>query len=546
MCFLTAMHCGGFHCNALFFHRSAPFFHRNAPFFLADFRYYAGLPGCFRAIEKSPEGVYVESALYAAGFFLVALLYRRMMVKVTAAGSRAKQSMAAVTYEAMRLRLDRSDVTGPTDSFRYVDMTGPSDSGRTEALMGRKFSAEEKIRAVLKTPSEERIPAVWKTPSEERIRAVWKIPTEERNRVVWKTSREERNRAVWKTPIEERTRAVWKITEEETSEAGGKVSEKERVQTGGKVSEEERVQVGEEVSEEERVQTGGKVSEEEGVQTGGKGSEEEGVQTGGKVSEEETSQSRRRSSDGILKHKGKVCGGGTSQCSEGAFKAAEITTSETESARRSKNSPVEGFTPWQKMSGDVLSKIRRSVSGEERMTVDGTLTKRPDCVAEGVQSPPQGRPKRPVRVSATSFSMYRSSISSGPSGVVKLSHRSKTLPREKRLDNTRFGLMACSLNMALYAPFVFCFLLGTVLEWRLPSELISLSHLLLMCASALDSLVYGAMNKSFQLSGGKLLLRIRRQRQAKIGLPSVSSRHMPSSRISLVRSEVSQSSACLR
>lgn len=180
------------------------------------------------------------------------------------------------------------------------------------------------------------------------------------------------------------------------------------------------------------------------------------------------------------------------------------------------------------------------------MTVEGTLTKRLDCMAEGAQSPSQGHPKRPVRMSATSFSLYRSSISSGPSGVMKLLHGSKTPLREKRLDNTRFGLMACSLNMALYAPFVFCFLLGTVLAWRLPSELISLSDLLLMCASALDSLVYGAMNKSFQLSGEKLLLGIRRRRQAKVGLPSVSSRHMPSSRISLVRSEVSQSSACVR
>ena len=528
-----------FHCNALFFHR-------NALCFLTDFRYYAGLPGCFRAVEKSPEGVYVESALYVAGFCLVALLYRRMMVKVTAAGSKAKQSMAAVTYEAMRLRLDRSDGTGPSDSFRFGDVTGLSDAGHLEALMGRKISAEEKVRAVWKTPSEEPIRAVWKTPSEERIRAVWKTPSEELIRAVWKTPTEERNRVVWKTSREERNRAVWKITEEETSEAGGKLSEEERVQTGGKVSEEERVQVGGEVSEEERVKTGGKVSEEEKVQVGREVSEEERVQAGGKVSEEETSQSRRRASDGILKHKRKVSARETSQSSEGAFKAAEITTSGTDSASRRKNSPVERFTPLGQVSADVLSKIRRSLSGEERMTVEGTLTKRPDCMAEGAQSPSQGHPKRPVTVSATSFSQYRSSISSGPSGVTKLSHGSKTPLREKRLDHTRFGLMACSLNMALYAPFVFCFLLGTVLAWRLPSELISLSHLLLMCASALDSLVYGAMNKSFQLSGEKLLLGIRRRRQAKVGLPSVSSRHMPSSRISLVRSEVSQSSACVR
>ena len=96
--------------------------------------------------------------------------------------------------------------------------------------------------------------------------------------------------------------------------------------------------------------TGGKISEEEKLQVGREVSEEERVQAGGKVSEEETSQSRRRSSDGILKHKWKVSARETSQSSEGPFKAAEMTSSETESTSRSKNSPAERFTPWRKVS----------------------------------------------------------------------------------------------------------------------------------------------------------------------------------------------------
>ncbi|KAK7106147.1 hypothetical protein V1264_017437 [Littorina saxatilis] len=79
---------------------------------------------------------------------------------------------------------------------------------------------------------------------------------------------------------------------------------------------------------------------------------------------------------------------------------------------------------------------------------------------------------------------------------------------EKRIDNMTFGFVACTVNMTTCVPFIFCFVFNHLLGFGMPRQVECLAHLVLMCGSALNCVVYGAMNVSFSQSARKLLRRL--------------------------------------
>ena len=89
-------------------------------------------------------------------------------------------------------------------------------------------------------------------------------------------------------------------------------------------------------------------------------------------------------------------------------------------------------------------------------------------------------------------------------------------PREPRVDNLKFGFLACSLNMASFAPFLLFFIYGRLLALGVPAELESASHILALLGPALNCVVYGVMNTSFQQSGRKLLRRVQGRSRAPV------------------------------
>ncbi|KAL8598425.1 hypothetical protein ACOMHN_032702 [Nucella lapillus] len=90
-------------------------------------------------------------------------------------------------------------------------------------------------------------------------------------------------------------------------------------------------------------------------------------------------------------------------------------------------------------------------------------------------------------------------------------HQLRRSITSRSVDNLKVGFVICVLNMTTSVSFWCFFVIVEMLEQKVPEELQSLSHLLLLCGSALNSVVYGVMNHKFRESASRLWRRLRRR-----------------------------------
>ena len=388
-------------------------------------------------IKASLVRVYVVTSLYTAGYCLVALLYCRMMAKVTAIGNRVKAAIRSSSVgETRRNSPVRTELAGQNNPLHC----GEGGEDRVKAAL--RLSEEKRVKAGLKFFEEEMIKNGRKASEEERVMARLKFAQEERARERRRFLEEERIKAGQEFSVEERFKARQKSSEDEESSAGAKVYVDGRFRTEVRFSDEDS-------------QTPGTPREQYA-------SGEQRLLMTPRYPRADSSLYAGRP---LLQHRGSVIFPGQSR----------------------QSSVTSGMSSVLKLT----SLPRLSVFSDDQNQL-------------------------PIRPKVW-------------------------FPRETRLQDMKYGFIACSLNMATFAPFLLCFMFGIMLEWGLPAEASCLSHLLVLCGLALNCVVYGVMNISFQHSWKKLLQRMRAQ-QGAVTLPIIGIRSEHNSRVACAGLEMSHSS----